>query len=205
MRGRDVRGADVATPERRRHHGVAVESPSSKLHATRDCTARGARALQDLPAVAVPSFSAAHRRAPGATPGALTHSSHDDCDAPLRSAERRASRLASRSWRSYYPRMDAAPPGEIKLYFDYKSPFAFLASGPAFDLDRRFRVRVRWIPYQLRIKGKGERSQNSEWKAKYSYLDARRFATPRGLVIKGPRKVYDTEPALIGALFAMHA
>ncbi len=85
--------------------------------------------------------------------------------------------------------MDAALPEEIKLYFDYKSPFAFLASGPAFDLDRRFRVRVRWIPYQLRIKGKGERSQNSEWKAKYSYLDARRFATPRRLVIKGPRKV----------------
>ena len=94
---------------------------------------------------------------------------------------------------------------ELKLYFDYKSPFAFLASGPAFELDGRFRVRVRWIPYQLRIKGKGERSQNSEWKAKYSYLDARRFATPRGLVIKGPRKVYDTEPALIGGLLAMQA
>src|SRR5258705_8701421 len=92
---------------------------------------------------------------------------------------------------------------EIKLYFDYKSPFAFLASGPAFTLDERFRVRLRWIPYQLRIKRKGERSQNSEWKARYSYLDARRFATPRGLVIKGPRKVYDTEPALIGGLFAM--
>ena len=59
---------------------------------------------------------------------------------------------------------------EIKLYFDYKSPFAFLASGPAFTLDERFRVRLHWIPYQLRIKGKGERSQNSEWKAKYSYL-----------------------------------
>jgi len=92
---------------------------------------------------------------------------------------------------------------EVKLYFDYKSPFAFLASGLAFDLDARFRVRLRWIPYQLRIKGKGERSQNSEWKAKYSYLDARRWATPRGLVIKGPRKVYDTEPALIGGLYAM--
>jgi 2-hydroxychromene-2-carboxylate isomerase len=94
---------------------------------------------------------------------------------------------------------------EIKLYFDYKSPFAFLASGPAFTLDARYRVRLRWIPYQLRIKGKGERSQNSEWKARYSYLDARRVAAPRGLVIKGPRKVYDTEPALIGALFAMRA
>ncbi len=98
--------------------------------------------------------------------------------------------------------VDAAPLEEIKLYFDYKSPFAYLASGPAFTLDERYRVRVRWIPYQLRVKGKGERSQNSEWKARYSYLDARRVAAPRGLVIKGPRKVYDTEPALIGALFA---
>ena len=42
-------------------------------------------------------------------------------------------------------------PKEIKLYFDYKSPFAYLASGPAFELDRRFQVRVRWIPIQLRI------------------------------------------------------
>ena len=92
---------------------------------------------------------------------------------------------------------------QIKLYFDYKSPFAFLASGPAFELDARYRVRVHWIPYQLRIKGKGERSQNSEWKARYSYLDARRFAAPRGIVIRGPQKIYDTEPALIGALFAM--
>jgi 2-hydroxychromene-2-carboxylate isomerase len=94
---------------------------------------------------------------------------------------------------------------DVKLYFDYKSPFAFLASGPAFALDARYAIRVRWIPYQLRIKGKGERSQNSEWKARYSYLDARRFATPRGLVIKGPQKVYDTRPALIGGLFAMRA
>jgi 2-hydroxychromene-2-carboxylate isomerase len=92
---------------------------------------------------------------------------------------------------------------EVKLYFDYKSPFAFLASGPAFELDERYRVRLRWIPYQLRIKGKGERSQNSEWKAKYSYLDARRWASPRGFVIKGPRKVYDTEAALIGGIYAL--
>jgi 2-hydroxychromene-2-carboxylate isomerase len=93
---------------------------------------------------------------------------------------------------------------EVKLYFDYKSPFAYLASGPAFALDGRYRVRVRWIPIQLRIKGPGSRSIRSDWKARYSYLDARRFAAPRGIVIKGPKKIYDTEPALIGALFAMH-
>jgi len=91
---------------------------------------------------------------------------------------------------------------EIKMYSDYKSPFAYLAFDPAFALEERYRVRLRWIPFQLRIKGKGERSTYSEYKAKYSYLDARRWAKPRGLVIRGPLKVYDTTPALIGGLFA---
>ncbi len=91
---------------------------------------------------------------------------------------------------------------EVKMYSDYKSPFAWLAFDPAFALENRFRIRLRWIPFQLRIKGKGERSLYSEYKARYSYLDARRWAKPRGLVIRGPLKVYDTTPALIGGLFA---
>lgn len=93
-------------------------------------------------------------------------------------------------------------PTEIKMYSDYKSPFAYLAFDPAFALEQRYNVRIRWIPFQLRIKGKGERSIYSEYKARYSYLDARRWAQPRGLVIRGPLKVYDTRPALIGGLFA---
>src|SRR5579863_2872250 len=91
---------------------------------------------------------------------------------------------------------------EIKMYSDYKSPFAYLAFDPAFALEQKFSVRVRWIPFQLRIKGKGERSLYSEYKARYSYLDARRWAKPRGLVIRGPLKIYDSTPALIGGLFA---
>jgi 2-hydroxychromene-2-carboxylate isomerase len=94
------------------------------------------------------------------------------------------------------------PAKEVKMYSDYKSPFAYLAFDPAFALEDRFRIRIRWIPFQLRIKGKGERSLYSEHKARYSYLDARRWAKPRGLVIRGPLKVYDTTPALIGGLFA---
>jgi len=93
---------------------------------------------------------------------------------------------------------------ELKLYFDYKSPFAFLAVEPAFALPERYAIELRWIPFLLRIKGKGERSQYSEWKARYSYLDARRWANRRGgFPIKGPLKVYDSSPALIGGLFAM--
>jgi 2-hydroxychromene-2-carboxylate isomerase len=92
---------------------------------------------------------------------------------------------------------------EVKLYFDYKSPFAFLAAEPAFALPERYRIRLRWVPYVLRIKGKGERSIYSDWKAQYSYLDARRWANRRGgFPIKGPLKIYDSRPALIGGLFA---
>jgi 2-hydroxychromene-2-carboxylate isomerase len=91
---------------------------------------------------------------------------------------------------------------EVKMYSDYKSPYAYLAFDPAFALERRFRIRLRWIPFQLRIKGKGERSQYSEYKARYSYLDARRSAKPRGLLIRGPLKIFDTRPALIGGLYA---
>src|SRR5688572_13367888 len=93
---------------------------------------------------------------------------------------------------------------EVKLYFDFKSPFAFLAKDPALGLSRDFDVSVRWIPFILRIKGKGERSRYSEYKAKYSYLDARRWANRRGgFPIKGPLKIYDSVPSLIGGLFAM--
>jgi 2-hydroxychromene-2-carboxylate isomerase len=91
---------------------------------------------------------------------------------------------------------------EVKMYSDFKSPYAFLAFDPGMALGQRFDVRVRWIPFQLRVKGKGERSVYSEYKVKYSYMDARRWAKPRGLWIRGPLKVYDTTPAAIGGLFA---
>ena len=92
---------------------------------------------------------------------------------------------------------------EVKLYFDYKSPFAYLAKDPAFELPERFRITLRWIPFVLRIKGKGARSIYSEHKARYSYMDARRWANQRGgFKIMGPLKVYDSEPALIGGLYA---
>ena len=64
-------------------------------------------------------------------------------------------------------------------------------------------MRLRWLPFVLRIKGPGQRSIYSDWKARYSYQDARRFANQRGgFKIMGPRKIYDSAPALIGGLFA---
>jgi 2-hydroxychromene-2-carboxylate isomerase len=92
----------------------------------------------------------------------------------------------------------------VKLYFDYKSPFTYVAMAPAFELAERHAVELRWIPFLLRIKGPGQRSIYSDWKAKYSYLDARRAANRRGgLRILGPKKIYDSAPALVGGLYAM--
>jgi 2-hydroxychromene-2-carboxylate isomerase len=92
---------------------------------------------------------------------------------------------------------------EVKMYSDFKSPYAFLAFDPAFALEDKYRIRLKWKPFQLRVKGKGERSVYSEYKVKYSYMDARRWANLRGgLMIRGPLKIFDTTPALIGGLYA---
>lgn len=92
---------------------------------------------------------------------------------------------------------------ELKMYSDFKSPYAFLAFEPAFKLEEKYRIKTRWIPFQLRLKGKGQRSVYSEYKVKYSYMDARRWANLRGgLMLRGPLKIFDTTPALIGGLFA---
>lgn len=92
---------------------------------------------------------------------------------------------------------------DVKMYSDFKSPYAFLAFDPAFVLEDKYRIRLVWKPFQLRIKGKGERSRYSEYKVKYSYMDARRWANMRGgLMIRGPLKIFDTTPALIGGLYA---
>ncbi|WP_417599607.1 DsbA family protein [Pararhodobacter oceanensis] len=92
---------------------------------------------------------------------------------------------------------------ELKMYSDFKSPFAYLAFAPFFELADDFNISARWIPFQLRLKGKGQRSVYSEYKVKYSYMDARRIANMHGgLMLRGPLKIFDTTPALIGGLFA---
>lgn len=96
----------------------------------------------------------------------------------------------------------ADAPRQIKMYSDYKSTYAYMAFEPGLDLEKRYRVTVRWMPFQLRLKGRGERTVLTEYKVRYSYLDSRRWGNERGLWFKGPPKIYNTRPALIGGLFA---
>ncbi|MBC7380905.1 MAG: DsbA family protein [Burkholderiaceae bacterium] len=90
----------------------------------------------------------------------------------------------------------------LKMYSDYKSPYAWMAFEPCLDFAREFHVHVRWVPFQLRLKDKGARSDTTEYKVHYSYMDGRRAGNDRGIWIKGPLKIYNTRPALIGGLFA---
>ena len=104
----------------------------------------------------------------------------------------------------------------IKVYSDYKSPYAYLAKDLAYELERETGARLDWLPYTLdipaylgdaKVDAAGnvvEESRNAhQWRrVKYSYLDCRREANRRGLTIRGPRKIFDSSLANIGLLYA---
>lgn len=104
----------------------------------------------------------------------------------------------------------------ITHYFDYKSPYAYLAQEETFRLQDEFDVQVDFIPYTLDIPsflGSAEvddagrvlqETRNAhQWRrVKYSYMDCRREATRRGLIIRGPRHIFDSSIAHIGMLYA---
>ena len=104
----------------------------------------------------------------------------------------------------------------IRFYIDFKSPYAFLAKDPARELARETGVAMEWLPYTLdipaylgsaRVDGSGDvldESRNAhQWRrVKYSYMDCRREANRRGLVIRGTRKIFDSSLAHVGLLWA---
>jgi 2-hydroxychromene-2-carboxylate isomerase len=104
----------------------------------------------------------------------------------------------------------------IRLYTDYKSPYAYLAKDLAYTLERETGVELDWLPYTLDIpaylgsakvdaQGKVlEESRNAhQWRrVRYSYMDCRREANLRGLTIRGPKKIFDSSLANIGMLYA---
>ena len=104
----------------------------------------------------------------------------------------------------------------VTVYIDFKSPYAYLAKDPARDLERRFDIRLDWLPYILDIPSflgsarldqegsviKENRNAHQWRRVKYSYMDCRRQARKRGLVIRGPQKIWDLMLAAAGMLYA---
>lgn len=105
---------------------------------------------------------------------------------------------------------------QLTHYFDYKSPYAYLAQAETFALAEELGAEVTFQPYTLHIPsflGEAEldesgrdriRTRNAhQWRrVRYSYMDCRREASRRGLVIRGPRKIFDSSLAHIGFYFA---
>jgi 2-hydroxychromene-2-carboxylate isomerase len=104
----------------------------------------------------------------------------------------------------------------IKVYSDYKSPYAYLAKDLVYELERETGVEIDWLPYTLdipaylgsaKVGADGsvlEQSRNAhQWRrVKYSYMDCRREANRRGLTIRGTQKIWDSSLANIGMLYA---
>ena len=90
-------------------------------------------------------------------------------------------------------------PNTILVYSDYKSPYAFLAKDLIYELEDQFDVHLEWLPYTLdipsylgsaRLDERGEVIKSNrnahQWRrVRYSYMDCRRQARKRGLVILG--------------------
>jgi 2-hydroxychromene-2-carboxylate isomerase len=104
----------------------------------------------------------------------------------------------------------------LTVYIDYKSPYAFLAKDLVYGLERDLGIDVDWLPYVLDIPSflgsawldaagrvVEENRNPHQWRrVKYSYMDCRRQAQKRGLVIRGPQKIWDSTLAAAGLLYA---
>jgi 2-hydroxychromene-2-carboxylate isomerase len=93
----------------------------------------------------------------------------------------------------------------VRIYTDYKSPYAFVANARLFELEK-LGVELEWLPYTLRIPefmGSVEERTPHFWrKVRYLYMDARRYANAQGVIMKGPRRIYDAFYSSVGMLFA---
>lgn len=92
----------------------------------------------------------------------------------------------------------------LDFYFDFRSPYSYLAKDAAYAIEREFPVEFRWLPFTLDIQGAyggeaEERTPRGWAKVRYLYMDVRRLANKRGLVVRGTAKIFD--PSLVNAAF----
>ncbi|MBT3425675.1 MAG: 2-hydroxychromene-2-carboxylate isomerase [Gammaproteobacteria bacterium] len=106
--------------------------------------------------------------------------------------------------------------GVLQVYIDFKSPYAFVALRPCWQLERDYGIAIEWLPLTLNIgsylgtakvddTGKVTSNNRSprQWQAvRYAYMDARRYADSQGLLLKGTQKIWDSSIAAIGLLWA---
>ena len=95
----------------------------------------------------------------------------------------------------------------VKFYYDFKSPYSYLAFEPALQLEKDFPIKLRILPWPFRTEemfgGKVEERTRLNWnKVRYLYLDCRRFANERNLIIRGPERLFDSRLSMTVGLLA---
>lgn len=95
----------------------------------------------------------------------------------------------------------------VDAYIDLRSPYSYLAIGPARALAESLGVEFDWWPYitDFRSAYGGEidgRSARDVAKLKYLYMDCRRLAEQQGLTIRATTKLWDATLASQAMLFA---
>lgn len=104
----------------------------------------------------------------------------------------------------------------ITAYFDYKSPYAFLAKGRIERLADVTGATVEWLPYILDVPQylgsatvaadgtvlEADRNPHQWRRIRYMFMDCRRQARKQGLTLRATRKIWNSAPAAAGMLFA---
>jgi 2-hydroxychromene-2-carboxylate isomerase len=95
----------------------------------------------------------------------------------------------------------------VKFYYDFKSPYTYLAFEPALELEKEYPLKLRFIPWAFRPEesfgGNLQERNKLNWnKVRYLYLDCRRFANERGMIIRGPERLFNSRLSLIAGLYA---
>ena len=84
------------------------------------------------------------------------------------------------------------PPGQVDFYFDFSSPYSYLAAESLDAIAARHRHTVNWIPIMLGVifkaTGSAPLTGQHPWRASYSIMDFKRSADMAGLPFRYPSR-----------------
>ena len=84
------------------------------------------------------------------------------------------------------------PAGEVDFYFDFSSPYSYLAAESIDAMARRHGHRVNWIPMMLGVifksTGSAPLTEQHPWRASYSVMDFQRSAEMAGIPFRYPSR-----------------
>ncbi|MCY4655254.1 MAG: DsbA family protein [Gammaproteobacteria bacterium] len=95
---------------------------------------------------------------------------------------------------------------DLIVYLDVKSPYAYLSIDPTRKLIREFGISIDWRPLTLNIPSflgsakadstgqvvESNRTPRQWQSVRYAYMDVKRYARRRDILLYGPRKIWDT-------------